>query len=443
MDRRDFLHVAALAGLAFASPVSQPRRARAEETPYTGPLFVTIHAGGGWDPIFLTDPKLDPTLNRRYTATGTANGITYAKIDYDPVYLQVEQQYRETYRDYLMTNETFFTKNGARTLVINGLDTTTNNHDSGTRAVWSGRTMEGYPAFAALAAGVKGGDRPMSFLSGGGFDATVDVVPLTRIGRMDVFERIAYPNRIEPSRMDTRFFNTPAVWDRIMRTQKERMAALQQNERLPRVKRAVGALYSARTSDVGLQRLQLPDRLVDVPGGQLDDLQGMMQQAQVACSAFKAGLAVSASFGLGGFDTHGTHDRNHMRQLMKLMKGVDFLLEEAARQGVADRLFVMVGSDFGRGPHYNGMGDGSGKDHWPITTMMFIGPGIRGGRVIGGTDERVRSLKINPGTLALDPNGVKLQPEHIHRGLRKLVGLDVTEQASRFPLAAPELSLFA
>ena len=43
---------------------------------------------------------------------------------------------------------------------------------------------------------------------------------------------------------------------------------------------------------------------------------------------------------------------------------------------------VVVASDFGR-TRYNGDG---GKDHWPITSMMMMGAGISGGRVIGQTD---------------------------------------------------------
>src|SRR5258706_5450913 len=108
MDRREFLRIAGLAGLALAVPTTTARRARADDSPYTGPLFFSVHAAGGWDPIFLTDPKLDPTFNRKYTEIGEANGIRYAKIAYDPVALQLDAAYQETYRDYLLTNEAFF-----------------------------------------------------------------------------------------------------------------------------------------------------------------------------------------------------------------------------------------------------------------------------------------------------------------------------------------------
>jgi hypothetical protein len=442
MERRDFLRTAALAGLALLAPAGS-RRARAEGEPYTGPLFVTVHAAGGWDPIYLCDPKLDARYNRRYTEAGEASGIRFAKIAYDPVFLQLEQQYREAYAAYLPTPEAFFTKHAGKFLCVNGIDTTTNGHDTGTRVTWSGRTSEGYPAFAALAAGVMGPGRPMAFLSAGGFDATQDVVPLTRIGRMDIFQRIAFPNRLDAGEADSPPFHMESTYARILRTQKERMLALQQNERLPRVKRAVGALYAARTSDVGLDRLALPERLVEVPGYQLDDLQGLMQQAQIALSAFKAGLAVSANLSLGGFDTHGGHDRAHTRQLLKLLGGVDYLLEEAARAGVANRLTVIVGSDFGRGPHFNGQGDGGGKDHWPITSMLLTGPGIRGGRTIGATDGDVKPVKLDPATLEPNENGIRLRPEHIHKDLRRLIGIETAPAAARFPLAGEDVRLLA
>ncbi len=63
-----------------------------------------------------------------------------------------------------------------------------------------------------------------------------------------------------------------------------------------------------------------------------------------------------------------------------LLWGVDFLMEEAKKAGIDGQLIVVGASDFGRGPFYNGDGDGAGKDHWPITSLFAMGPGIAGGR---------------------------------------------------------------
>jgi len=38
--------------------------------------------------------------------------------------------------------------------------------------------------------------------------------------------------------------------------------------------------------------------------------------------------------------------------------------------------------------------------------MMTLGAGVRGNRVIGGTDDHVEALHINPQSLAIDPNGI-------------------------------------
>ena len=49
--------------------------------------------------------------------------------------------------------------------VLNGIDTSTNNHDAGSRTMWSGRLAEGYPSLAALIAANKGGGSPMATMA--------------------------------------------------------------------------------------------------------------------------------------------------------------------------------------------------------------------------------------------------------------------------------------
>ena len=97
-----------------------------------------------------------------------------------------------------------------------------------------------------------------------------------------------------------------------------------------------------------------------------------------------------------------------------------YVMDEAERQGIADKVIVLVGSEFGRTPYYN---EDLGKDHWPITSMMLMGPGITGGRVIGGTDDEFLARTVDPVTLALDPSGVHITPAHINAALRELAGI--------------------
>ena len=59
-------------------------------------------------------------------------------------------------------------------------------------------------------------------------------------------------------------------------------------------------------------------------------------------------------------------------------------MRRAEELKIRDKLVVVVQSEMGRTPNYN---KGNGKDHWSIGSIMFMGPGIRGNRVIGATDD--------------------------------------------------------
>lgn len=409
-DRRDFLKLAGAAGLAVVWPRGA---ARAESA--GGPYWVFVHAAGGWDPTSLCDPKgrrnedeEDP-VNLYFTDDiGEAGAIRYAPVAW---------------------NREFFEKHHRRTLVLNGVDTQTNNHDAGTRHVWSGKLGEGYPALAALIAGIEARDQPMAFISNGGYDVTGGLIAPTRTGNIGAVNRIAFPNDID-GEPGGETFHTPETMERIQAALAARKDHLTRRLSLPKAVHAISQLYSARTGRNEVKRLSefLPDEFED---GRLQ------RQAQVACAAFRAGIARCANLAAGGFDTHGDHDAQHYPRLASLLQGVDFLWDEAERQGIADELVVVVGSDFGRTPGYNA---GNGKDHWSITSVLLMGKGIPGNRVIGVTDERHVPIGLDPRTLEpIGESGIRLQPKHLHRALRRLAGIADHEKAERrFPLVGGE-----
>jgi len=418
MDRRDFLRLAAASGLALCAPLASSV-ARAE--PYTGTLWLMVNASGGWDPTSLCDPKgrrseadEDPMNMYMSGDIGTAGPFKYAPF--------------EGYRE-------FFEKYQNRMTIINGIDTETNGHDSGSRHIWSGHLQEGHPSFAALAASHLNKEAPMAYISNGGYDVTAGLVARTRSGSTDALARIAYPNRADATREDRNYHSENTVV-RIRAAQKERLLALRDEQHLRRVQAAMDTLFTARLGQNEVKRLTefLPP---------LDSSNNpLFRQAQVAIAAYKAGICVSANLSVGGFDTHSRHDQGHIPRMQSLIAGVDFIMSEAERQGVQQDVVVLVGSDFGRTPGYN---DGDGKDHWPVTSMMFLGKGFPGGRLIGGTTERHGLMRVNPTTLQTlpdtDNNGVRIKPAHIHRQLRKLVGIDGDDVDRSFPLSSSDVEL--
>lgn len=336
--------------------------------------------------------------------------------------------------NYLMSNQAFFEKYQNRVRVVNGVDTATNNHDIGTRAAGSGQNTDGYPSFGALAASTLGRDKALAYVSNGGYDATQGLVATTRLSA-NSYARIAYPFESNTTTPGSAPYHTVATQNRIRAAQAARLSTLTGGEHLPRVKRALGALEASRREDTTLSSLTLPTPII-LPGG-LGDEQGVLQQIQLCLAAFDAGLGVSASIGLGGFDTHANHDSNHVRQLAKLLYAIDYLWETAAPLGLTDQITLMVTGDFGRGPGYNTT---NGKDHWPVTSALFMGRGITPG-VIGSTDAAQRPVAVNPSTLAPDGNGVRITPAHLHLSLRRLAGIDSSVSANAFPLAGSDLPI--
>lgn len=429
MDRRSFLKLAALSGVSVMSPTLMQRAAYGAGRRYDGPYFILVHAGGGWDPTYLCDPK---------GSDGTVNiNRAFTKAQIAPIGPFRTPPSTVDYGAAGMKPFDFVTKYQGQLLVINGIDTTTGNHDTGTRVVWSGQVAEGYPSFAAVAAASKTPGNPLGFITSGGYESTGGLTSLTRIGNVDAARRIAYPNRRDPANAMS-LYHSDATWDRINAVQRERLGAMRDAQPLPRLNRGQSALYLARdpANDLAVLAAALPSNT------ELNAATNtLVRQGLVAVAGFKTGLAVAASISIGGFDTHGNHDGAHLPQLGSLLAGVDQLYAELVKAGLQDKVVIAVGSDFGRTPAYNAQ---NGKDHWNITSMMFMGAGIQGGRVIGGTDDGFKAKTFNPTTLAEDAGGIRIRCEHVQKAMRKLAGITDTEASRKFPLAAStqDLKLF-
>ena len=89
-------------------------------------------------------------------------------------------------------------------------------------------------------------------------------------------------------------------------------------------------------------------------------------------------------------------------------------------QTLLDETVVAVMSEMGRTPLLN---EGEGKDHWPITSALVFGAGVRGGTLCGGTDEGLLPLNTDLAT-GRPGMGQVIYPENFNAGLLELVGVD-------------------
>jgi hypothetical protein len=355
----------------------------------------------------------------------------------------------------VFNGDKFWQAHASRILAINGMDTQTNNHDAGTRTVWSSQLSEGYPSFAALVAAVASEnlDLPMPFVSNGGYDATEGLIPLARIGsNIGDVQKIAYTDVCNPTTAMSDDYFTATTASRIVAAQQARLQAAQKAAGLPSVQTSTGDLFLARDDQAGLGALaaqlagqtlvtlaDFPDLAPITDTNQVSNLVSLLQQIQIAILAFKAGAAVSVNLNIGSFDTHSNHDTLHSAMMVQLLRGLDYLFTQLDASGLTPNTYVMVGSDFARTPYYN---TNNGKDHWNLTSFLAAGPTITGGRTIGGTDPNQGPLTFNPTTLALDPSGERIGTNHLHIALRNLAKISTSAAAQQYPVVGDTLPLF-
>ncbi|MBK94543.1 MAG: hypothetical protein CMJ79_02370 [Planctomycetaceae bacterium] len=125
----------------------------------------------------------------------------------------------------------------------------------------------------------------------------------------------------------------------------------------------------------------------------------------------------------GGFDTHSNNfpAMNNHGEVMD--PALASLVEDLSESGMLEKTMVIMLSEFGRTPRIN---DNAGRDHWASVFSCFMaGGGIRGGQVIGSSDEDGAMPKDRPVEVA-----------DIHATLCYAMGID-HEKEVMTPLLRP------
>lgn len=86
-----------------------------------------------------------------------------------------------------------------------------------------------------------------------------------------------------------------------------------------------------------------------------------------------------------GWDAHANIEANHTKMCASVDLPIAGLLADLKSRGLLDTTLVVWGGEFGRTP-FNEKGNGRDHNPWGFTIWM-AGAGIRGGQIIGATDE--------------------------------------------------------
>ncbi len=408
------------AGLASAGRPAQAEGAR----PPKNLLLVLVY--GGWDVTYLFDPK--PGLATVDVPAGTTEIVSGI-----PIFTHASRP----------NARAFFEAYGGASTVVNGIQVQSINHPDCTKRILTGTASETNPDVGAIAAYELAADLPAPYLVLG---PTAYTGPLASIaartgtltqvkGLMD--PSLAFP---PPEGSVARFAPSPTEASLIADYVKARA------ERERKTRGQLG--YNARRIDDFVRSLDRGDALKGFSDAFGDDFSFTLDirvQIDIALRALQEGLShtVHLEQSFAPWDTHAGNDLQAtlFEDLMDALKTLGD--ELSSRPGKApgskmlDETVVAVVSEMSRTPLLNGA---MGKDHWPVTSALFFGGGITGGRSIGATGENLEALPIDLATGVGSADGTILQYSNLVSGLLGAVGVDATPY---LPNAEPLHALLA
>lgn len=414
--RRGFikLGLAGAAGLAGASGLRILGGGKASAQNDTN-LIIAL-AYGGWDPVWVMDPKPD---------SREVDLIPGDVRNFGDLPIWVHDSRPEVTR--------FFEDWGSITTVLNGVSVESLAHETCIDITLAGRAGGHTPDLAARVAQELGDAKALPYLALSpqaeydGLEAQVGELGPTNQLMALLEDDFAWPRPTALSPDPGLAFNGD---ERAALRQFLEGSAMGLGTQMnsPRSERILGD-YNASLTRMG--------RLRQAAGSTFLSNPALFAEAerpfQHVAAAISEGISQTAIVQPNLYwDTHSYNDSQGPTH-NTFFAGLNELLGELYTRGSLERTAVLVVSEMGRTPLHN---PGGGKDHWLWTSSMLISPRANGGKVFGQTDDWLRPAKMNLATGALDEGGTFLHAEHVLAGVANVLGLDADRWYNRPPLQA-------
>lgn len=405
-NRRDFLRLSAAGMMALGLPAPLGR-ARANPLASGRLKFLWVFAAGGWDPtrVFAAEfdnPAVDMEPDAERAELGDLRWVSHAERP---------------------SVDGFMAAHAERLAIVNGLMVRSISHEICTLIQMTGTTASGSPDWPAILAAAEREAYilPHLVVAGPSFPGELGVA-VARTGASGQLEALLSGEVFASLDRQVAGPSSPAegILDRYMA---RRLAARAEAGRSALDRALTGDLLRSFDQAARLKQMQY---LLDLSPSA--DLGG---QAEVAVNALASGVSRCVTLEhVGadtGWDTHADNDAQQSVLWENLFSGLSQLMalldatpgEEAP--SLAEETVVVVVSEMGRTPQLNAL---EGKDHWPYTSAMLLGPTVAGGRVYGGFDDGYYGRPVDTASGEVDEGGQVLSAEALGATLLAMADLD-------------------
>ncbi len=399
LTRRDLLRSAAAGVALAAAPPARGAVAGADRK------FVFVGADGGWDVTKVFAPLWSSTIHHDPAEEeARAGSLRYVSHPGRPAV------------------DRFYQRHASRIATVDGLLVRSVNHPV-CRSLWmTGSASAARPDWPSLL-GFEAKDRyTVPQLIVAGYDLSGELSPYTAFSGADSALADLLTGR---SALTSRPRTVPFPSD---------LADLADRELAERVADRVArsttdlerALHGAHLeSATRLAGFKAATEGVDLSAGS-----DFLEQVDLAATVLASGISRCVqlrSTDTLRWDTHVENDRLQNDLLQDLFVGLERLLAllettpGAAAPTLLDEVTVVVHSEMGRTPYLNNAG---GKEHWMYTSALLVGSGVRGGTQVGGYDDTLDGLTVDPSTGEPDPGGAPLTPDALGATLLTLADVD-------------------
>jgi hypothetical protein len=174
--------------------------------------------------------------------------------------------------------------------------------------------------------------------------------------------------------------------------------------------------FAMLTSEKARDAFDLSRESASINGLFGDD--GFSASCLLATRLVEAGVRF-VTVSLGGWDTHADNFTQLKDKLLPpLDAGLSGLFTALAAKGLLESTSVFVTGEFGRTPKINERTEEGGRDHYPRAMFCLLaGGGMRGGQVIGASDDTAAGPKADP-----------ITPDDVAASFYRSLGIDYTKE---------------